>query len=189
MTRHLKAWWPTVVFAVGIVVAYRLLSTDESVLEGIINTLVYGAFSITGGWIALRSGNPMGRLFQALALAAVGLFLTDSYIGSYVANAAFTLPDGGLDLVMVWANNLLFVPFFVLSFVLPFFLFPTGRPSSRRWSYVLYAIAFWAVAVTVATLVAPIVELDDGTVTNPWLGSTMQPAHASLWLRSEGASR
>lgn len=181
MTRRLRAWWPTVVYVVIVILALAWTrGNDESLVDIGVNLTVYSAFSFVGGWIASRSENPMGRLFQLLAIVSASLFMTEAYLGRALSPDHQGLPDGGLAVFIVWANNLLFVPFFILNFVLPFFLFPTGRPASRRWSYVVRAALVWVVLVSAATLVAPIVELDDalgGNVTNPWaIGFLATPA-------------
>lgn len=166
-----KAWWPTLLFGAIVAAAYVLSPDGESLVDGIVNTLVYSAFALTGGWIVLRSGNRIGRLFQALAVVSASLFLSESYLGASLPRGQSGLPEGGLDLAMVWANNLLFVPFFLLNFVLPFFLFPTGRPSSRRWVYAVHGTWIWGSLVSVALVVGPVVEMDDelgGNVANPW---------------------
>ena len=166
----LQAWWPTLLFGAILVVAYTVAPEEESLVDGVVNSLIYSTFSITGGWIVLRSRNGMGRLFQVLAVASVSLFLTESYLGASLTGER-GLPEGSVDLAMVWANNLLFVPFFLLNFVLPFFLFPTGRPASRRWGYAVHATWIWGVVVSLALVVAPVVEMDDqlgGDVANPW---------------------
>lgn len=172
MRRRLSTWWPTVLFFATVGAAVSLsLGKGESVADIVINLIVYSAFALTGGWIVSRSRNRIGRLFQALALAAAVLFLTEGYLATSLPPGHVGLPDGGLDLAMVWANNLIFVPFFCLNFVLPFLWFPTGRAASRPWSYVVAAVFAWMLAATAAVLVAPKVELPDeigGAVANPW---------------------
>lgn len=172
MSRVFSAWWPTSLFAV--VAAGALLLTPSEGEPWIVialNVLVYSAFSVVGAWIVLRSRNRMGRLFQALALTSVSLFFTEAYLATSLPAGQVSLPKGGLDLVMVWTNNVLFVPFFCLNFVFPFLLFPTGRASSPRWSYLVRGIFVWLAVVTVALFIAPVVELQNGVggeVPNPW---------------------
>lgn len=172
MKRALSAWWPTGLFFLAVGAALLMsVGQGESLVDIGINLVVYSAFALTGGWIVVRSGNRMGRLFQALAVTAGALFLTEAYLASSLPSGHRGLPEAPLPLGMVWINNLVFVPFFCLNFVLPFLWFPTGRAPSRRWSYVVVGVFVWMAATTVATLVAPTVELSDelgGVVANHW---------------------
>lgn len=161
MIRFARVWWPTVLFALMVPAAYALSPDSVPVLETLVNLVVYSAFSLTGGWIVSRSPNRMGRLFQALALCSVALFLTDSYLAATVSEGGEALAQDRVQLAVLMMNLLLFMPFFLLSFVLPFVLFPTGRPASRRWSYVLWGTLVWAIVLTIAQLVVPVLDVND----------------------------
>lgn len=49
--RLLRVWWPTALFGVMVIAAYSLSPASGSFVEGLVNLVVYGAFSLTEGWI------------------------------------------------------------------------------------------------------------------------------------------
>jgi hypothetical protein len=95
------------------------------------------AFSALGALVISRQPhNTIGWLMLAPGL---GTF-SDAFITSFLSNVSVPPSDpSSLFLVVVWANRIGWVlPVFALLLIL--LLFPTGRPPSRRWNWLVLAL-------------------------------------------------
>jgi signal transduction histidine kinase len=161
--------WAAIVAGAALVVEALWLGTLNGTFSGdpftLLIVLSVVTYMITGAILAIRvPHNPIGWLFLLIAL---GLLLgggTSEYAMYTLATKPGALPAGDWA---AWINNWTFVIAGLIPIVL--ILFPTGRPPSRGWRWVV-----WAILATLAVLVAsamfrPIpIELNgDFTVPNP----------------------
>ena len=114
----------------------------------------YGSF---GAFLASRRpGNPIGWLFQAVALASALLVFADEYSIRGLVVAPGSLPLAvEVDVILPSLAALVWPAFIPLLVT----LYPTGRPASKRWW-----LAVWA-SVALGCLYGPSFFLLPGTLT------------------------
>src|SRR6184192_1979422 len=114
----------------------------------------YGSFGVF--LASRRPGNPIGWLFQALALASALLVFSDEYAIRGLVVAPGSLPLAvEVDVILPSLAAVVWPAFIPLLLT----LYPTGRPSSKRWWS-----AVWA-SVALALLYGPSFFLLPGTLT------------------------
>src|SRR2546423_7559295 len=114
----------------------------------------YGSFGVF--LASRRPGNPIGWLFQAVALASALLVFADEYWIRGLAVAPGSLPLAvEVDVILPYLAAVVWPAFIPLLLT----LYPTGRPASRRWWS-----AVWA-SVALALLYGPSFFLLPGTLT------------------------
>ena len=126
-------------------------------LEQAIRLLALLGPPLLAGVIVLRRpSNPYGWLWSGYALAEAVYRFTSAYVTHASANGAEALQSAGL---IVWVGNFAFVPVLgLLALIL--LLFPDGRPPSRRWRGLAWAIGLVVPVTTVATALIPADEAD-----------------------------
>ncbi len=149
--------WATVALGSGFVAAISFgtavtfgggnrSSGSTTLLIGLAGAAGAAGVSLLGGLIVRRAHNAIGWAFQAMALAAVTAFGSDTLLQLTLGRAPPLHPPG--ITVVGWVNNISF-----LALVLPipaiFLLFPTGRPLSPRWRW---AVRLWTVGVAATLL-------------------------------------
>ncbi len=149
--------WTTVALGSGFVAAISFgtavtfgggnrSSGATTLLIGLAGAAGAAGVSLLGGLMVRRAHNAIGWAFQAMALAAVTAFGTDTLLQLTLGRAHPLHPPG--ITVVGWVNYISF-----LALVLPipaiFLLFPTGRPLSPRWRW---AVRLWAVGVAATLL-------------------------------------
>jgi signal transduction histidine kinase len=114
----------------------------------------YGSFGVF--LASRRPGNPIGWLFQAVALASALLVFADEYSirGQVIATGSLPLAVE-VDVILPSLAAIVWPAFIPLLLT----LYPTGRPASRRWWS-----AVWA-SVALALLYGPSYFLLPGTLT------------------------
>jgi signal transduction histidine kinase len=114
----------------------------------------YGSFGVF--LASRRPGNPIGWLFQAVALASALLVFADEYSIRGLVVAPGSLPLAvEVDVILPSLAAVIWPAFIPLLLT----LYPTGRPASRRWWS-----AVWA-CVALALLYGPSYFLLPGTLT------------------------
>jgi len=110
-------------------------------------------YGVMGVLIASRHGrNPIGWIFCFVALS-LGIL---SFASGYADYALYARDDSLPGAVLAaWVTNWLFIPAVYVSLCYLFFLFPDGRPASRRWRPVIWAASIVAVVATLATALQP----------------------------------
>jgi hypothetical protein len=169
-----RAAWPLAGLAVGLSLAGQLLLVlgagagtpldDEIGIDAVGHYVSFYAFPLVGALIATRRPeNAIGWLFIAIGLCS-GLTLAS---GAYADYALFAeradLPAGEWA---AWLAAGVDVVFFVGILVLVL-LFPTGRPPSPRWRWVLAALLAGGTAIILATLLRPGTVFEPLPVDNP----------------------
>jgi hypothetical protein len=135
--------WTTIAFGSGFVVDISLGTAVTfgggnrgsgaiTLLVGLAGAAGAAGVSLLGGLMVRRAHNPIGWAFQAMALAGVTAFGTDTLLQLTLGRTVPLHPPG--ITVVGWVNNISF-----LALVLPipaiFLLFPTGRALSPRWRW------------------------------------------------------
>jgi hypothetical protein len=137
---------------------------DELTLENVGHYVAFFAFPIVGGVVATRRPeNAIGWLFIAIGICS-GITLVCAAYADYALFAdRAELPAGAWA---AWVAAGFDVAFFVAIDVLVL-IFPTGRPPSRRWRWVLAALLAGAFLLAVNTLLQPRTVFDPLPVENP----------------------
>jgi signal transduction histidine kinase len=114
----------------------------------------YGGFGVF--LASRRAGNPIGWLFQAVALASALLVFADEYSirGQVIAPGSFPLAVE-VDVILPSLAAIVWPAFIPLILT----LYPTGRPASKRWWS-----AIWA-SLGLALVYGPSIFLLPGTLT------------------------
>jgi hypothetical protein len=163
----------------GVVFA-ALNGRDPSIILPIVG------FASVGALLASRRpGNPIGWIFSAAGLGIALAWFAAEYATRALVEQPGSLPGG---LWLAWLSDWLFAPAFYFAGVLLLLLFPTGRPLSPRWRYVV-----WATAVVAALLAAALSLLPKffsppfDSFENPVgvdLGGLFEGLAAAMWLAS-----
>jgi signal transduction histidine kinase len=182
--RRIGIWFAIAVGAALVVEALWLgtlngtFSGDPFTLLIVLSVVTY---MVTGAILAIRvPHNPIGWLFLVIALGLLFGGGTAEYATYTVQTNPGALPGGDWA---AWINNWTFVIAGLIPIVL--ILFPTGRPPSRRWRWVLWAIGATLVVLVVSAMVRPIpIELNgDLTVPNPTGIEALRTASAAAaWI-------
>jgi hypothetical protein len=127
-------------------------SLGAPVLDAVFGVL-FLTYPVVGAAIAARQPrNPIGWLFL---LAGVGASLEDFLLG-WAQYALVTdpgaLPGGALAAAVADA---IWLPCLAAASLMLFVLFPTGRPLTRRWGLLVWAIGIDVTAFALLTLVNP----------------------------------
>jgi hypothetical protein len=135
---------------------------DRSRLEQAITLVSLLGPPLLGGLLAARRpSNPYGWLWVAYGLGWAVVGFTNAYV-TYVS-ASGTEVLGWANLIG-WVNGFAFVSLLGLT-ALILLLFPDGRPPSRRWRWMVWAIG---VLVVVTTIAAALLPADEGEpIQNP----------------------
>src|SRR5215211_2784718 len=135
---------------------------DRSRLEQAITLVSLLGPPLLGGLLAARRpSNPYGWLWVAYGLGWAVVGFTNAYV-TYVS-ASGTEVLGWANLIG-WVNGFAFVSLLGLT-ALILLLFPDGRPPSRRWRWIVWAIG---VLVVVTTIAAALLPADEGEpIQNP----------------------
>jgi MFS family permease len=129
--------------------------------EGMVNGL---AFATVGTVIAARRPeHPVGWLFLGAGLVSAGALVTGEYAAAFLAASG---PSVGVA-VAAWASYQFQVAIVGLL-VGMLLVFPTGRPPSRRWWVLAWAIAAGVVLAWVGQGLAPARYQDFPGVDNPF---------------------
>jgi MFS family permease len=129
--------------------------------EGMVNGL---AFATVGAVIATRRPeHPVGWLFLGAGLVSAGALVTGEYAAAFLAVSG---PSASVA-VAAWASYR-FQAAIVGLLIGMLLLFPTGRPPSRRWWVLAWAIAAGVVLAWVGQGLAPARYQDFPGVDNPF---------------------
>ncbi|HJR44050.1 MAG TPA: hypothetical protein VJ927_00435 [Actinomycetota bacterium] len=116
-------------------------------------------FMLVGAWILFaHPTNRIGWLFSITGLLSTTGQLAHSY-------SVYELVHSGSDpspliVTAAWYAEWYWMPWLFLFLSGAALLFPTGKPLSRRWGYVAWAIAFFAMLLTVLTALDPVLNVD-----------------------------
>jgi len=122
-------------------------------------------FAVVAALITSRQPrNLIGWLLVAQSIFFVLIAPVDAYLGKFTAAPPPTIPN----LLITWFSNWSWV-LLVLPLALILLLFPTGRPPSPRWRWVLfYALGMFVYFILLATFVENIHEVNDAwMIPNP----------------------
>ncbi len=182
--RVLLAWGlaATSVSCAALALVLSLASDSGIDLEMIVSDLVLATTWPLAGALVV----------QAQPRNAVGwVMLITSLIGPYHVAAAIAAATDGAGLVgaaAAWVAIWGFAPYFFTVPVLPY-LFPDGRPLTRRWGVVVRVVLVVATLATVARMFGPGPEADLAPVENPlaieaapWLLYVTMAGAMSLFL-------
>jgi hypothetical protein len=112
---------------------------------------------LLGGLIATRRpSNPYGWLWSAYALGWAVVGFSNAYVTYVSTNGAGALRWAS---PIAWMNIFAFVPLLGLT-ALILLLFPDGRPPSRRWRWLAWAVGVVGLVTTVAAALLPTDEGD-----------------------------
>jgi hypothetical protein len=129
--------------------------------EGMVTTLV---FATVGALITTRRPeHPVGWLFLGAGLVGAAQLVTGEYAAAFLAASG---PSAGVA-VAAWASSQ-FQMASVGLLVAILLLFPTGRPPSRRWWLLVWAVAAGVVLTWVGGGFAPARYEDFPGVENPF---------------------
>jgi len=135
---------------------------DRSRLDQAINLVSLLGPPLLGGLLALRRpSNPYGWLWVAYGLGWAVVGFTNAYVTYVTASGTEVLGWAGL---IAWVNGFAFVSLLGLT-ALILLLFPDGRPPSRRWRWLVWAIGVLVVVATIASALLPAGE--DDPIQNP----------------------
>jgi hypothetical protein len=135
---------------------------DRSRLDQAINLVSLLGPPLLGGLLASRRpSNPYGWLWVAYGLGWAVVSFTNAYV-TYVSASGTQVP--GWAGLIAWVNGFAFVSLLGLT-VLILLLFPDGRPASRRWRWLVWAIGVLVVVATIASALLPAGE--DDPIQNP----------------------
>ncbi len=125
--------------------------------------VLYGALGVL---IASRHGrNPIGWIFCFVAVS-LGIL---AFASGYADYALYARDDSLPGAVLAaWVVSWLFIPAVYVSACYLFFLFPDGRPASRRWRPVIWAATVVVAVATLATALEPGRLFTFPTVENPF---------------------
>ncbi len=177
--------WLTIAVGAALVVEALWLGTLNGTFSGdpftLLIVLSVVTYMITGAILAIRvPHNPIGWLFLVIALGLLFGGGTAEYATYTVQTNPGALPAGDWA---AWINNWTFVIAGLIPIVL--ILFPTGRPPSHRWRWVLWAIGATLAVLVLSAMVRPIrIELNgDLTVPNPTgIEALRTAAAAAAWI-------
>lgn len=163
------AFWTALVAAAVLVVVALSLGTLNGTFSGdpftLLIVLSVATYTATGAVLASRvPHNPIGWLFLVIGLGLLFGGATAEYATYAIITEPGTLPAGDWA---AWINNWSFVIAGLIPIVL--IVFPTGRPPSARWRWVLWAIAGTLACLILDAMFRPVaIELNRGvTVPNP----------------------
>ena len=115
--------------------------------------LLVASFGVTGGLLASQKPrNPIGWLLLTTGMSFAMLLLSERLGWHYL------LADGAItDRVAwwLWVADWVWIPAVVPIFIFIPLLFPTGRPPSPRWRFVLWAATFIVASLLVSAALAP----------------------------------
>jgi FtsH-binding integral membrane protein len=135
---------------------------DRSRLDQAINLVSLLGPPLLGGLLASRRpSNPYGWLWVAYGLGWAVVGFTNAYVTYVTASGTEVLGWAGL---IAWVNGFTFVSLLGLT-ALILLLFPDGRPPSRRWRWLVWAIGVLVVVATIASALLPAGE--DDPIQNP----------------------
>jgi hypothetical protein len=135
---------------------------DRSRLDQAINLVSLLGPPLLGGLLAVRRpSNPYGWLWVAYGLGWAVVGFTNAYVTYVTASGTEVLGWAGL---IAWVNGFAFVSLLGLT-ALILLLFPDGRPPSRRWRWLAWAIGVLVVVATIASALLPAGE--DDPIQNP----------------------
>jgi hypothetical protein len=135
---------------------------DRSRLDQAINLVSLLGPPLLGGLLASRRpSNPYGWLWVAYGLGWTVVGFTNAYVTYVSASGTEVLGWAGL---IGWVNGFAFVSLLGLT-ALILLLFPDGRPPSRRWRWLAWAIGVLVVVTTIASALLPAGE--DDPIQNP----------------------
>ena len=178
MSQRRLAWtiWAfSVAFAVGYVIADRF-THGADIGENLFALASVILYATVGALITSRqAGNRVGLLFAWVGLSASISLLAGSYATLAQLRDLPLLPSAG------WIGRVGFAAMFgPLAFL--FLIFPTGRPPSRRWGWLLrvmlvaYAIVMIGFALTPGSLEAGFAELTEPVANPIGLPSSWKPS-------------
>ncbi len=141
-------------------------------LNALLLPLVPVVFVLVGALIISRQPrNVIGWLLMFLGVSVILIAPLDAYLQPFLSES-FIPPDSPsfIFLLSLWFNSwdwmLLLLP---IMFIMV--LFPTGRPLSRRWGWLIYFGLAWAgvsiLLTTISTTLSPGIDGGDWTVRNP----------------------
>jgi signal transduction histidine kinase len=183
-TRRLGIWAAIGVGAALVVEALWLGTLNGTFSDDPFTLLIVlsvATYMMTGAILATRvPHNPIGWLFLVIALGLLFGGGTAEYAMYTLLTNPGALPAG---VWAAWINNWTFVIAGLIPIVL--ILFPTGRPPSRGWRWVLGAIGVTLAALVVSAMFRPgPIELNgDFTVPNPAGVEALRTATAAAaWI-------
>jgi hypothetical protein len=137
---------------------------DELTLENVGHYVAFFAFPVVGGLVASRRPeNAIGWLFIAIGISS-GITLLCAAYADYAAFAdRASLPAGAW---VAWVAAAFDVVFFVAIDVLVL-IFPSGRPPSRRWTFVLASLLAGGFLLAVNALLKPGEVFEPLPIENP----------------------
>jgi hypothetical protein len=125
---------------------------ERSRLDQAVNLVSLLGPPLLGGLLAARRpSNPYGWLWVAYGLGWTVVGFTNAYVTYASASGIKVLGWAGL---IAWVNGFAFVSLLGLT-ALILLLFPDGRPPSRRWRWLVWAIGVLVVVTTIAGALLP----------------------------------
>jgi hypothetical protein len=165
------AWGLLAAFGAIFVAANALSAANgdfrtQPLLETVPLWLAFTAFMVVGALIvAHRPGNPIGRIFSAIALLAAGGGLAETYARYAYETRPGSLPGAIVATWFAWSS---WYPTAALAVVFTPLLFPTGRLLSPRWRPVAWLAGAVTAAIVALAVLQPTFVLESGrTVDNP----------------------
>ncbi|HEV3012003.1 MAG TPA: hypothetical protein VG499_01915 [Actinomycetota bacterium] len=165
------AWGLLAAFGAIFVAANALSAANgdfrtQPLLETVPLWLAFTAFMVVGALIvAHRPGNPIGRIFSAIALLAAGGGLAETYARYAYETRPGSLPGAIVATWFAWSS---WYPTVALAVVFTPLLFPTGRLLSPRWRPVAWLAGAVTAAIVALAVLQPTFVLESGrTVDNP----------------------
>jgi hypothetical protein len=167
------------VFAAGLACTAVLAILNGSVTRNFTYTVylpAFTAFMVVGALVvARRPANPIGWLFSAIGLLALGASLAHEYLQYASVTRAGALP---FTVGAVWYLAWVAFPVFGLTFTFTLLLFPTGRLPSPRWRPIAWLAGIEITATSVLAAFQPTLQLGNEvrrTIPNP-IGISGLPA-------------
>ena len=168
-TASRTAWiaWGTLALSVACYVAALALALTKEDLPGadLIGAAGSLVFSLVGAVVASRvASNPVGWILCAFGFLGVASTTATEYAHYALVTRSESVPGGEVAAWFYgWAGNSVPPALFAFAFL----LFPTGRPPSRRWTLVAWALLLFYALYMVGLAFAP-GPMDVTRVDNPF---------------------
>lgn len=159
-------------------------------LVGAVDAGLFEALRSPDAWLPLSAALAGWLVVQLVPTNAVGWLLLGAAWSSALFGSAAVVVLGEVDVpawlgaLAAWLGAWVFLPSYLIGFLLVPLLFPDGRPPSRRWRPVLLAAA--SLVVVESVLLALGSRESVGGAANPWrvgvVGSVLDAVEPVIWV-------